>query len=346
MHIGAVPLLLISLAFRLGLGLGVGSSDAFAQEWTRTVFPEQIHEFGYVAQGSVLSHRFPIVNSTDQTIRIRDYRLRCGCSNLRLPVRVLPPRTRSYVELTADTSQYGEAWSTGVTLILDRPRSAEVDLKVTCFIRSEILLEPGLVDFGPVSPGDSPERDIDLVYLGNDNDWELSDLVSGSPHLKARMSRPRRPGLGRPIRIRVQLSPDAPVGRLRERISLVTTSEIAPRIPLTVHAEIRPRFRIAPSILKIGPIAPGDRITKALIVRGEEPFRIAEVLDPAEELAFSLPKDPPQTTQRILVRFEAPETIGTWHHRLRFRIDDGSESDPEDGPVAVARIFATVRAEP
>ncbi len=69
-------------------------------------FPERSHDFGTVARGSKVRHSFPVVNSTDQPIHIKSYRAKCGCTDVRLGARDIPPGTQTVVEAVIDTTNF------------------------------------------------------------------------------------------------------------------------------------------------------------------------------------------------------------------------------------------------
>ena len=125
-------------------------------DWVARVFPERAHDFGIVARGSQVRHAFPVVNRTDMEVRIVDWRTKCGCTNVRVGSKVIPPGTQTTIEATIDTTQFVGYKASGLTLVLDRPLVTEVDLNMNCFIRADITLTPGLVDFGIVRPSDKP----------------------------------------------------------------------------------------------------------------------------------------------------------------------------------------------
>src|SRR5262249_52119844 len=133
----------------LGAYLPTGSAWADS-DWLTTVFPERAYDFGNVARGSQLRHTFPVVNRTNLDIRIADKRTKCGCTDVRIGAHVIPPGTQTTVEATINTTNFQGYKASGLTLILDRPAFVEVDLNLTCFIRGDLVLNPGQIDFGTV----------------------------------------------------------------------------------------------------------------------------------------------------------------------------------------------------
>ena len=81
--------------------------------------------------------------------------------------RVIPPGTQTTIEATIDTTRFQGPKASGLTLVLDRPAFDQIDLNMTCFIRGDIALNPGQIDFGTVRPtGKLPSAALTLTYAG------------------------------------------------------------------------------------------------------------------------------------------------------------------------------------
>ena len=108
--------------------------------------PGATSDFGIVARGSQIRYTFPVINCTDMEVRILDWKTKCGCTNVRVGSKVIPPGTQTTIEATIDTTRFSGHKASGLTLTLDRPALTEVDLNMNCFIRLMITLLAGLVD--------------------------------------------------------------------------------------------------------------------------------------------------------------------------------------------------------
>ena len=109
------------LFWLLGSGVVAGYTRAEDSDWLSGVFPERAYDFGTVARGSQIRHAFLVVNRTDSDIRIADWRAKCGCTDVRVGARVIPPGTQTTVEATINTTKFQGHKPSGLTLILDRP---------------------------------------------------------------------------------------------------------------------------------------------------------------------------------------------------------------------------------
>jgi len=75
-----------------------------------------------------------------------------------------------------------------ITVTIDEPFFAEVQLQVRGYIRSDVVFTPGTVDFGSVATGDGGAAELDVTYTGSD-DWEIVDVRSANEFLEVELAR-------------------------------------------------------------------------------------------------------------------------------------------------------------
>lgn len=320
------------------VAVGAGSGAARAQDWVDQVFPNRNHNFGTVARYSKVRHAFPVVNSTDREVRIEDVRSKCGCTDIRLGAKVIPPGTRTVIEATLDTSKFEGYKASGLTLVLSAPTATEVDLNFTCFIRGDVLVEPGNFDFGAVGRGTEPSKTIQMSYRGRRSDWAVVKMETNRDGVVARLTETKRsPEGGVEYRLVATLSPDLPVGMYKDEVLLRTNDPETPTIPITVTAEVRASLAASPSILNLGPVAPGASVSRNVVVRGREPFKIVELRGPEGEFSVNADPERAKPVHALALKFTAPDRPGPYHAVVTFKTDD-----PETPEVPVS-VFATIR---
>ncbi len=225
------------------LGVVVSSPAVQAQnfDWVASALPERAYDFGTVARGSQLRHAFPLVNRSDQEIRIADTRTKCGCTNVRIGAKVIPPGTQTTIEATIDTTKFLGYKPSGLTVIFDRPAFVRVDLNLTCFIRGDIVMTPGQVDFGIVRRSDKmPPATLTLTYAGGRSDWEVTKMKTVSSKVKAELRELSRTADGQiNYSLTATLQPGVSNGYFKDEITLLTNDQTSPSIPISVVANIQ-----------------------------------------------------------------------------------------------------------
>ncbi len=174
-------------------------------------------------------------------------------------------------------------------MIIDQPFPAEVQLTVRGYIRQDVVLQPGALDFGEVDGGDSVERRIKVSYAGR-NDWAIIDVEKPSDHYDVRLRETRR-GEGRvDYEMLVRLGENAPPGFLTDQFLIVTNDANLAKIPFTVNGRVLPGITVSPASLQLGVLDPGQRVTKQLVVRSKRPFQITDVHCDGDCLTFQSPE--------------------------------------------------------
>ena len=67
-----------------------------------------------------------------------------------------------------------------------------MQLHITGFIRSDIVLQPGALDWGTVDLGSTVEKRLQVTYAGRDN-WEILDVKTADPHFEVEIKGPGAP---------------------------------------------------------------------------------------------------------------------------------------------------------
>jgi len=322
------------------LGMVISSPAVRAQglDWVASALPERAYDFGTVARGSQVRHAFSLINRSDQEIRIADWRTKCGCTNVRVGAKVIPPGTQTTIEATIDTTKFLGYKPSGLTLIFDRPTFVEVDLNLTCFIRGDIVMNPGQMDFGIVRRSDKmPPASLTLTYAGGRSDWEVTKMKTQSSKVKAELRELSRTADGQiNYTLTATLQPGVSNGYFKDEITLLTNDQSSPSIPISVVANIQSAVAVTPSIINFGGLRPGQSVSKTIVVRSKEPFSITRLSPSQEDLQPAEDEKGPRAAHQLKLTFKAPEQTGPYHATLTI------ETDIKDEPPALLKTFATV----
>ena len=311
---------------------------AVDSDWKTTVFPERAHDFGNVARGSQVRHAFPVINRTNTEIRIATWRTKCGCTDVRVGASVIPPGTQTTVEATIDTTKFQGYKASGLTLVIDRPVFAEIDLNMTCFIRGDITLSPGQIDFGTVRPTEKlPSAALTLTYAGGRSAWEIADMKTQTAKVKAVAKELDRSADGQ-VRwlVTATLQPGLTNGFFKDEITLITNDSPRQTIPISVVANIQSAVSVTPSIINFGQVRPGQSVSKVVRVRSSVSLPITKLAASRTELQTVEQTTGSAPDHTLNITLKAPATAGPFHAILKI------ESDLKDEPPAQIKTFATI----
>jgi len=317
----------------------LASPSAFAQSWVDAVFPERAYDFGNVARGSKIRHSFRLVNRTNQEIHIADWRTKCGCTEVRVGARAIPPGTQTSIDAVIDTTKFVGYKPSGLTLILDRPNFVEVDLNLSCFIRGDIVLTPGQVDFGSVQRSSRPAVTLNLVYAGAQPNWEVSKMQTQSAHVKAKLQPAGRTVDGQQqFLLSATLDPSVDNGYFKDEIVLHTNDASSPTIPISVTANIQTAVVLMPSTINLGRVKPGEVVKKKVVVRSSQPFKLTDLKPSKDDLSASPDPEGSRPLHTVDITFKAPTQAGFYNAVFEIA------TDLKDEPPAKLQTFATIVA--
>ena len=150
----------------IGWIVAVGLSSAQAQDnaWAIKMFEKTSHDFGVVARASDVKYRFKITNLYKPEVHIASVRTTCGCTAATPTTHTLASRGVAYIEVTMDTRKFTRQKDSNLIVTFDQPLYGEVRLPISAYIRTDVVLDPGGVNFGAVERGQKAEKRITIPY--------------------------------------------------------------------------------------------------------------------------------------------------------------------------------------
>ena len=268
-------------------GIGLTERGVAAESWGAPLFKTKRHDFGRVALGADAEFRFELTNIYDGDIKLLDVRSSCTCSSAKFSTSLLKPGDTGAVIVRLNTSgQHLRDNSAVLTvqLALDSDgarRYDTVQLAVSGYIRTDVVLTPGGIEFGSVPEGTTAQRTLQLEYTGRPG-WALTKAERSQPFIYAQAEEIRREYGNVAYRITATLREDAPAGYFKDVLRF-TTNELKAGKPEPVEIQIPVQGVVTapicakPSPMLIGVIAPDETATKSIVIRSETPFRVTNV---------------------------------------------------------------------
>ena len=316
--------------------LCIAGPAASAQEWARKMFNTTSHNFGTVARGSKQEFAFEFTNIYKEEVHVASVRSSCGCTTPRVTNYTLKTYDKSKVIAVYNTSSFLGAKNATLTIVLDRPFPAEVQLLVSGYIRSDVVFHPGVVDFGSVVQGAAKQVTLNVSYAGR-TDWEIVDVRSANRNLEVELQETER-SLGRVgYKMVITLKPGAPAGFIQEQLTIVTNDDGSRKVTLPVEGQVASPLTVSPASLFLGNLAPGDTVKKRLVVRGNKPFKILSVKCDGEGFQFEPPSEERKELHFVSIEFKAGSKPGNVAQKIRIETDLG------DGLTAECQATATVK---
>jgi hypothetical protein len=310
-----------ALALLLAVAL---PSVVSAQQWAEKMFSQTKHDFGTVARGAKAEYEFEVENIFKEDVHIASVRSSCGCTTPSITKNTLKTYEKGAIVAKFNTSSFLGHRSATITVTIDKPYYAEMQLQVAGFIRSDVVFEPGVINLGQMEQGAGGEAQVKVTYAGREN-WNIKDILSNNSNFEVELSEPAR-GRGQVVyTMTVRLKPDAPAGHINDQLTLVSDDVRNETIPLQVEGRVMSLLDVSPAALLIGAVDPGQKVTKQLVVKSKQKFKVTEVKCAAGDcFQFKLPdSDQAKTLHLIPVTFTAGDEPGQFSTKICIETDLG-----------------------
>ncbi len=316
--------------------VGLATDAVAAEAWAPKMFNKTRHDFGVVARGAVAEIEFPLDNIYKEEAHISDVRSSCGCTTAAASQTTFKSHEKGCIKATLNTRAFLGQKHAVVTVVFDKPYVAEVQLDVSGYIRSDIVMTPGRTEFGEIDLGQAAEKDLTIDYAGR-GDWKIVDVRSANEHLEAELIETKRTGSQVGYKITIRLKDTAPTGDFTGQLLLMTNDKRLTSVPYTVQGRVLSPLTVNPTALALGVVETGQKVTKNLVVRGKKPFRITSVECPDGCLNFAT-SDMPKSMHLVPVTYTAGEQPG--------KLDVKFEIKTDLGPHSSASCTATATVKP
>lgn len=300
------------------------AAPVYGQQWARKMFKETEHDFGTVARGAKSEFHFVLQNLYEEDIHIASVRSSCGCTEPRIEKDSLKTWEKGAIICAFNTRSFLGHRSATVTVTIDKPYYAEVQLNVRGYIRSDVVFTPGSIDLGQVPMGKSVEQKVNVAFVGRSS-WAIEDVQSTNPAFEVELGKAVRSGSRVNYEMLFRLREDAPAGYIQDQITIVSNDLSNRTIPLAVEGHVVSPLTVSPASLFVGVVGPGDTVTKKLLVRGNEPFEILGIDCDDAQFSFDIP-DKQQKLHFIPVKFQAGNAPGRFVQEITIRTSLGDAS--------------------
>jgi len=256
-----IPQLVFSLAVLLGAASSVKGQDL---DWAKQLFGESSYDFGVVARGAKVEHKFIIENKWEEDLVITSVQSTCGCTSPKIDKKNLKTWEKAELTVVVDTRSFLGRKDATIKVKFAPPFPAEVQIHIHTYIRSAVVVQPGVVQFGSVDQGTGMKQKVSVSYAGrNDFVWRIDRVESANPYLEGQVAEvSRTPGQVK-YDLWATLKPNAPAGYIQDQLVLVTNdvSQQAARVPVPVEGIVSTALSVRPALLFMGVIEAGQPVS-------------------------------------------------------------------------------------
>ena len=257
------------------------------------MFDHTSYDFGTVARGAKVEHRFGVENIYLEDAHIESARRVAAARRRKCPSQILKTWKKDYVVAKVDTVNFQGQKDVTITVEFDRPFPAEVQLNIHCYIRSDVVLQPGSVHLR-AAQGTAAQQRVIVRYAGRP-DWQIQRVESANPNITGKVVEISRGGGMVTYDLTVNLAAGAKAGYSRDELNLVTNdpNPRAQRVPVPVEAVVVAPVTRASFAADHGPRGGGQAanpVMRPLVVVSTSPFQITRVESTNPRFRCDLPR--------------------------------------------------------
>ena len=295
--------------------------------WAEKMFSELKHDFGNVAKGADARHTITVTNLYEESVRILNVGTTCGCTAAKPDKELLKTGEVANIEVKMNTVKFSRQKNSNVDVSISFTdkrgitSTKSIRIPISAYIRPDVVIEPGGVNFGSVDVGSGAEQKVRVSYAGRNN-WQITRVDTASPHLKAQAVETSRVNGKVKYDLIVQVTPDAPLGTLRDKITLHTNDTTSPTVPVLVDARVEPDIVVTPSVVTLGKsLKPGEEKTYTVVLKGKEPFAIEKIECNSAHECFKVRLSQDAKTVHVLpLTFSPPDSPGDFNEEFTITV--------------------------
>lgn len=297
------------------------ASPSVANSFTQ-MFRETSHDFGTVARAAKTEYRFQFENPYNTPIHVRSVRTSCGCTTPIIETETIAPGGRGSILARFNTGTHSGARAATVTVTFDKPSFGEVQLHVKGYIRTDVVFQPGEVNFGSISQGEGKSMDVLLDYAGKST-WEITHVQCDESCIEIEKEEKSRNNGRIQYAVKVRLSENAPAGPIESEIVIHTNDRNLTTVPLRLTANVMPEISILPNLFSLGDVSVGESTKQVLILKAQQPFRVLSIKSDEFEIQHGELSDQPKAfhTLPIQLRTISREGFGEAKGKIQVETD-------------------------
>ena len=270
-------LLVLSLALTAPFAVAQEKASTDAAKGPHLSLTEPIKDFGTVPKGQKLDWSFVVHNTGTSDLEILAAKPACGCTVADFD-KIIKPGQTGKVTAHVDTTNFAGPIAKAVTLETNDASTPNAQLTITAIVKPYVDAFPagfvrfnmlqGDIDKQSVTIFSEDETPFEIVKVESPQDWIKVD------YKKAEGSDVQKIGRSGQNQYKVDITlggPDVRIGPLAEKIHIVTNSKFQPDFWVSVSGVIRPTFRVDPTAVNFGDVAPTDTgATRVIMLRSND----------------------------------------------------------------------------
>ncbi len=228
----------ILVVFLLCFGVVKGYSEQVQVEAANSVSPNiqferKVYDYGTVYQGEKVPCVYRFKNAGADSLIIGKVRSGCSCTAAIISSKKLLPGETGELKVTFYTKGRQGKQSKTIYVHSNDPDEPVVKLKITGFVKKTVTVNPRTVSFGTVPKGETATKNARLTL---EKEVKVLKVESSSDYLTLELSQLKDEE--NILELKVVLSPETPIGQLREKLTIHTNVKKQPFMDIPVQVRV------------------------------------------------------------------------------------------------------------
>jgi hypothetical protein len=250
------------------------AAPAWAEDWADKMFETKTHDFGAVAHFAKVQYEFIYTNTYLEDVHVADARPSCGCTSVQIKNPLVKTYEKGSVVATFNTSAFLGVHAATITVTIDKPFPATVQLQVNGVIRDDVSVNPAELELGDVDLGSSVEK---RIMISGRPGWQVVSLQTTNPNISASLVSAQNTGSQVNYEVRVVVDKKAPVGYIKDHLLVYTNDVSTPQFPVLIEGRVVSPVTVSPTTLFLGALQPGEKVTRPIVLQSKQPFKIVSI---------------------------------------------------------------------
>ncbi len=252
------------------------ASEAAPGEAPHIEFESTTFDFGKVDQGDEVTHAFKFRNTGGSELTIAQVQSSCGCTAALASSEKIGSGEKGTIEANFKTKGYQGRTTKTIRVHTNDPAVSTVTLRITGDILTDVMVRPRSLNFGNMRRHSATEKALKVTF-SSDEKIEIKK-VDFTSELFTSTVEPFETKTDRGAKITVRTIEDLPLGRIKEKVLIHTTSTKNPTLTVPIYAYVQGDITVSPMVLSFSKAPIGGVQERTLKVStAAEAFAILDV---------------------------------------------------------------------
>jgi hypothetical protein len=322
-----------------------------ADKAPRLTVIEPVKDYGTVPKGEKLNWVFAVKNTGTADLQIIAARPACGCTVAEFD-KVVKPGETGKVTAQVDTTAFSGPIAKTVTLETNDPTTPTAQLTLHAIVKPYVEAYPaGFVRY-TLLQGDAETQSVTL-YSEEDEPFQITKVETPGDWVKVTTTKIEseteraQGGKAGQAQYKVNITvggPDTKPGPLADKIHIYTNSKHQPEYPISISGVIRPPYRVEPTMMNFGEVAPTDvAASRAIVVRSNdlktpERFQVTKVESSLSAISTAVKPGANKGEYEVMLQVTKDAKPGDIDGTVKIYTND------QVNPVATVPVKATVKS--